>query len=118
MRKHNINDKYFSIWTFKVDVELLFDLPELENGEWLEDPSEVDPQLLCSKQYESRSGKIGPFGLLALASKDLTEQTAVFFQIYRTSNRFVCLMCSDQSRLFLTSSNLNMQCIFWFSKVT
>ncbi|WJX09654.1 beta-fructofuranosidase [Trifolium repens] len=82
----------------QVDVEVLFDLPELENGEWLEDPSEVDPQLLCSKQYESRSGKIGPFGLLALASKDLTEQTAVFFQIYRTSNRYVCLMCSDQSR--------------------
>jgi hypothetical protein len=26
-------------------------------------------------------------------------------------------MCSDQSRLFLTSSKLNMQCIFWFSKV-
>ncbi|CAJ2675201.1 unnamed protein product [Trifolium pratense] len=82
----------------QVDVEVLFDLPELENGEWLEDPSEVDPQLLCSKQYESRSGKIGPFGLLALASKDLTEQTAVFFQIYRTSNRYLCLMCSDQSR--------------------
>ncbi|GAU34444.1 hypothetical protein TSUD_06550, partial [Trifolium subterraneum] len=61
----------------QVDVEVLFHLPELENGEWLDDPSEVDPQLLCSKQYESRSGKIGPFGLLALASKDLTEQTAV-----------------------------------------
>ncbi|XP_004498876.1 beta-fructofuranosidase, insoluble isoenzyme CWINV3-like [Cicer arietinum] len=81
----------------QVDVEVLFELPELESGEWL-DPSEVDPQLLCSKQYESRSGKIGPFGLLALASKDLTEQTAVSFQIYRAPNRYICLMCSDQSR--------------------
>ncbi|XP_013465888.2 beta-fructofuranosidase, insoluble isoenzyme CWINV3 isoform X3 [Medicago truncatula] len=82
----------------QVDVEVLFELPELESGDWLEDPSEVDPQLLCSKQHASRSGKIGPFGLLALASKDLTEETAVSFQIFRASNRYLCLMCSDQSR--------------------
>ncbi|XP_057427055.1 beta-fructofuranosidase, insoluble isoenzyme CWINV3-like isoform X2 [Lotus japonicus] len=77
--------------------KVLFELPELERAEWL-DASEVDPQLLCSQEYASRSGIIGPFGLLALASEDLTEQTAVFFRIYRAPNRYVCLMCSDQSR--------------------
>ncbi|KAK7310705.1 hypothetical protein RJT34_08374 [Clitoria ternatea] len=81
----------------QADVEVLFELPELESAEWL-DPSEVDPQLLCSEEYASRNGIIGPFGLLALASKDQAEHTAVFFRIYRTPNRYVCLMCSDQSR--------------------
>lgn len=104
MRKYNIDDNH--VLNFKADVEVLFELPDLESGEWLEDPSEVDPQLLCSKPYASRNGQIGPFGLLALASKDLTEQTAVFFQIYKTPNRYLCLMCSDHSRLLLTFSKL------------
>ncbi|CAJ1972892.1 unnamed protein product, partial [Sphenostylis stenocarpa] len=80
----------------QADVEVLFELPELENAEWL-DESEVDPHLLCSKEYVSRSGIIGPFGLLALASEDQTEQTAIFFRIYKTSNRYLCFMSSDQS---------------------
>ena len=82
---------------FKADVEVLFELPELENVEWL-DESEVDPHVLCSEEYATRSGTIGPFGLLALASEDQTEHTAVFFRIYRASNRYICFMCSDQSR--------------------
>ncbi|KAK7383331.1 hypothetical protein VNO78_29008 [Psophocarpus tetragonolobus] len=45
-----------------------------------------------------RSGIIGPFGLLALASEDQTEHTAIFFRIYRATSRYLCLMCSDQSR--------------------
>ncbi|KAG5103509.1 hypothetical protein JHK84_048478 [Glycine max] len=81
----------------QVDVEVLFELPELENAEWL-DESEVDSHLLCSEEYASRSGIIGPFGLLALASEDQTEHTAIFFRIYRAPNRYLCLMCSDQSR--------------------
>ncbi|KAH1203865.1 Fructan 6-exohydrolase [Glycine max] len=81
----------------QADVEVLFELPELENVEWL-DESEVDPHLLCSEEYATRSGTIGPFGLLALASEDQTEHTAVFFRIYRASNRYICFMCSDQSR--------------------
>ncbi|KAL2317924.1 hypothetical protein Fmac_031800 [Flemingia macrophylla] len=79
------------------DVEVLFELPELESAEWL-DQSEVDPNLLCSEEYTSRSGILGPFGLLALASEDQTEHTAIFFRIYRAPNRYVCFMCSDQSR--------------------
>ncbi|XP_027333666.1 beta-fructofuranosidase, insoluble isoenzyme CWINV1-like [Abrus precatorius] len=81
----------------QADVEVLFELPALESAEWL-DPSEVDPHLLCSEEYASRSGTIGPFGLLALASEDRAEHTAIFFRIYRAPNRYVCLMCSDHSR--------------------
>ncbi|XP_019443111.1 PREDICTED: beta-fructofuranosidase, insoluble isoenzyme CWINV3-like isoform X1 [Lupinus angustifolius] len=81
----------------QVDVDVLFEIPELESAEWL-DPSGVDPQLLCSQGHASISGTIGPFGLLALAAKDLTEQTAVYFRIYKAPNRYIGLMCSDQSR--------------------
>ncbi|KAL1353434.1 beta-fructofuranosidase, insoluble isoenzyme CWINV6 [Arachis ipaensis] len=82
----------------QADVEVVFELPELESAEWL-DSKEVDPQIVCSdKEYASRSGIIGPFGLLALASKDLTEQTAIFFTIFRTPNGFSCLMCTDLTR--------------------
>ncbi|KAK7321589.1 hypothetical protein VNO77_32387 [Canavalia gladiata] len=81
----------------QADVEVLFELPELESAEFL-DPKGVDPQLLCSHENALSKGTIGPFGFLALASKDLTEQTAVFFRIYRAPNRYVGLMCGDQSR--------------------
>ncbi|RYR47281.1 hypothetical protein Ahy_A07g033223 isoform C [Arachis hypogaea] len=79
----------------QADIEVLFEIPELENAESF-DLSGVDPQLLCSNA--PRSGIIGPFGLLALASKDLREHTAISFRVYKTSNKYVGLMCSDQSR--------------------
>lgn len=75
----------------------MFELPGLENAESLE-ATGIDPQLLCSEEYASRKGSIGPFGLAALASEDLREHTAVFFRIYKASNRYIGLMCSDQSR--------------------
>lgn len=81
-----------------MDVEVSFELSKLDEAKFV-DPSWVDPQILCSNKNSLVSGKFGPFGLLALASKDLTEQTAVFFRIFRGKNRFIVLMCSDQSRL-------------------
>lgn len=81
----------------QVDVEVSFELSKLYEAEFV-DPSWFDPQILCSNKNSLASGKFGPFGLLALASKDLTEQTAVFFRIFRGKNRFIVLMCSDQSR--------------------
>ncbi|KAF3951741.1 hypothetical protein CMV_022639 [Castanea mollissima] len=63
------------------------------------DPNQVDPQQLCSQKGAStNNGTVGPFGLLALASKDLTEQTAVYFRIFKRDGKYVVLMCSDQSR--------------------
>ncbi|XP_057432029.1 beta-fructofuranosidase, insoluble isoenzyme CWINV3-like isoform X2 [Lotus japonicus] len=81
----------------QADVEIVFEVPELENVESL-DAKRVDPQLLCSEESASKSGKLGPFGLSALASEDQREQTAVFFRIYKSSNKYLGLMCSDQSR--------------------
>ncbi|KAK4274570.1 hypothetical protein QN277_017770 [Acacia crassicarpa] len=81
----------------QADVEVLFELSEIKNAEEI-DPTKVDPQILCSEEDASKSGTIGPFGLSALASEDKTEQTEIFFRIYKAPNRYVGLMCSDQSR--------------------
>lgn len=58
----------------------------------------VDPQILCTQKNATTDGKFGPFGLLVLASKDLTEHTAVFFRVFRIANSFRVLMCADPSR--------------------
>ena len=80
-------------------MEVSFDLPNLSETESI-DPNQVDPQQLCSQKGAStNNGTVGPFGLLALASKDLTEQTAVFFIIFKRDGKCVVLMCSDQIRL-------------------
>ncbi|XVF89077.1 hypothetical protein PTKIN_Ptkin19aG0101800 [Pterospermum kingtungense] len=81
----------------QADVEVSFDLSNLEEAE-LMDPSWVDPQLLCSQKTASYRGSVGPFGILVLASKDMTEQTAIFFRIFRSNDKYVVLMCSDQTR--------------------
>lgn len=75
-------------------------MPKLEEAEVL-DPNWNDPQLLCSINTARVRGRAGPFGLLVMASQDLTEQTAVFFRVFRENHQFVVLMCSDQSRFIL-----------------
>ncbi|XP_022131914.1 beta-fructofuranosidase, insoluble isoenzyme CWINV3-like isoform X2 [Momordica charantia] len=81
----------------QVDAEVSFEFPYLEEAERM-DTRWVDPQLLCSERNASVNGRVGPFGLLVLASNDLSEQTAVFFHILKAHKRYVVLMCSDQSR--------------------
>ncbi|GLT25587.1 hypothetical protein SLA2020_007080 [Shorea laevis] len=82
----------------QADVEVTFDLRSVTEAELI-DASWSDPQLLCSQNTASVRGKVGPFGLLVLASKGLKEQTAVFFRVFRSSHgKYVVLMCSDQSR--------------------
>ena len=72
-------------------MEVSFDLPNLNEAESM-DPSWVDPQLLCSQKEASVKGTLGPFGLLVLASKDLSEQTAVFFRIFKRNDNYAVLM--------------------------
>jgi len=81
----------------KADVEVSFELPSLDEAELME-PSWVDPQLLCSQKNAKVKGGAGPFGLLVLASRNFTEQTAIFFRIFKNHSGYVVLMCSDLSR--------------------
>ncbi|KAK6243747.1 hypothetical protein QUC31_010156 [Theobroma cacao] len=81
----------------QADVEVAFDLTNLKEAEFMV-PDGVDPRALCSQQTASFRGMVGPFGLLVLASQGLTEQTAVLFRIFRSHEKYVVLMCSDQSR--------------------
>ncbi|XP_052181301.1 beta-fructofuranosidase, insoluble isoenzyme CWINV1-like [Diospyros lotus] len=82
-----------------VEIEFEFDIPKLQKAELL-DPKSSDPQALCSQQGAQVRGGLGPFGLLVLASKGLQEYTSVFFRVFRhqKENKFIVLMCSDQSR--------------------
>ncbi|KAJ0601800.1 putative fructan beta-(2,1)-fructosidase [Helianthus annuus] len=81
----------------QADVEITFRLSKHKHAEVLV-PEVIDPQLLCTQKNASMGGKFGPFGLLVLASKDLTEHTAVFFRVFRTANSFRVIMCVDPSR--------------------
>ncbi|CAK9179952.1 unnamed protein product [Ilex paraguariensis] len=81
----------------QADIEISFEVPELEKADEL-DQSWTNPQTLCSQKNASIKGELGPFGLMVLASKELQEYTAVFFRIFKGQDRYVVLMCSDQSR--------------------
>uniref|UniRef100_A0A5B7AZS7 Putative beta-fructofuranosidase n=1 Tax=Davidia involucrata TaxID=16924 RepID=A0A5B7AZS7_DAVIN len=89
--------KVSGVTAAQADVDISFEVSEFEKAEVL-DPSWTNPQLLCSQKGASVKGGLGPFGLLVLASKNLQEYTAVFFRIFRGKNKYVVLMCSDQSR--------------------
>uniref|UniRef100_A0A7N2LNE6 Beta-fructofuranosidase n=1 Tax=Quercus lobata TaxID=97700 RepID=A0A7N2LNE6_QUELO len=88
----------------QADVVISFKVSDLRKAEVL-DPSWVNPQVLCSKKSASVKGSLGPFGLLVLASKGLQEYTAVFYRIFKGQNKYVVLMCSDQSRSSLNNRN-------------
>lgn len=81
----------------QADVEVSFHLPNLDDAELIH-PESVDPKILCSEKNVSTKGVMGPFGLMVLASKNLTEQTAVFFRIFKShDDKYAVLMCSDQT---------------------
>ncbi|KAK3007583.1 hypothetical protein RJ639_013328 [Escallonia herrerae] len=81
----------------QADVEISFELSNLKEAEFIH-ANLVNPQVLCSQKNASAKGTIGPFGLLVLASMDLTEQTAISFRIFKGLEKYNVLMCSDQSR--------------------
>ncbi|GJU78168.1 uncharacterized mitochondrial protein-like protein [Tanacetum coccineum] len=88
----------------KADVTISFKLEDLKEAEVL-DTTSVDPQTLCTERGASSKGAFGPFGLLAMASKDLEEQTAIFFRVFQNQNgRYSVLMCSDLSRSTVRSN--------------
>ncbi|KAM6601632.1 hypothetical protein CsatA_021241 [Cannabis sativa] len=93
-----------NVQALQADVEVSFKVSGFEKAEKL-DPSWTDPQMLCSRKGASVKGGLGPFGLYVLASKGLEEYTAVFFRIFKSNEKYVVLMCSDQSRSSLNEDN-------------
>ncbi|XP_022029019.1 beta-fructofuranosidase, insoluble isoenzyme CWINV6-like [Helianthus annuus] len=88
----------------QADVTISFKLEDLKEAEVV-DTCSVDPQALCTDKGASSKGVIGPFGVLAMASKDLKEQTAIFFRVFQNQKgRYSVLMCSDLSRSTIRST--------------
>lgn len=85
------------ITSSQADVEISFKVPDLSYVEEL-DQTWTNPQILCSQKGTSIEGRLGPLGLLTLASTGLEEYTAIFFRIFKGPNKYVVLMCSDPSR--------------------
>ncbi|XP_010669385.2 beta-fructofuranosidase, insoluble isoenzyme CWINV3 isoform X3 [Beta vulgaris subsp. vulgaris] len=85
----------------QADVEISFELPNLEDAEQME-PSWTDPQLLCAQKNAAVEGRLGPFGLLVLAFSNLTEETAIFFRVFKNHSRHIVLLCNDLSRSSLS----------------
>ncbi|CAN0878040.1 Beta-fructofuranosidase, insoluble isoenzyme CWINV1 [Linum grandiflorum] len=91
----------------QADVEISFGKLDLSKAESLNHPSwKTDPHLICTQMGASVKSGVGPFGLLVLSSNHLEEFTAVFFRVFKGENdRYVVLMCSDQSRSSLNREN-------------
>ncbi|KAJ1693236.1 hypothetical protein LUZ63_009934 [Rhynchospora breviuscula] len=80
----------------QADVEIEFELPSLEGAESLDNSLLLDPSKICNEIGPFDKGGIGPFGLFVLTSdNDLEEYTAIYFKIYRSSENYMALMCSD-----------------------
>lgn len=76
---------------------MTFDLPILEDNPQIVDSDQVDEAVLFDRDSSVRC-VYGPFGLLALASSDLSEQTAIFFKIIRRGNGYSVVMGSDEKK--------------------
>ncbi|XP_078151621.1 beta-fructofuranosidase, insoluble isoenzyme 6-like isoform X2 [Carex rostrata] len=85
------------ILTSQENVEVEFELESLEGAESLDDSFLLDPSKLCDEITPFDKGGIGPFGLLVLSSdvNGQEEHTAIYFRIYKGSDRYMAFMCSD-----------------------
>lgn len=83
----------------QADVEISFEVNDLEKAQALNPSWKMDPQHLCTENGSKvKETGLGPFGLLVLASKNMQEYTSIFFKVFRANKKHVVLMCSDQSR--------------------
>ncbi|KAE8667122.1 Glycosyl hydrolases family 32 protein isoform 2 [Hibiscus syriacus] len=89
------------------DVDVSFEIANLDKAEVLK-PSR--PQLLCSQKGVLVKGRLGPFGLLVLASDDLKENTAIDHSVVESfgGGGKVCIT----SRVYPTSA-INKAAHLW-----
>ncbi|TYI48147.1 hypothetical protein E1A91_D13G226100v1 [Gossypium mustelinum] len=94
---NSLRDNEVYVYGKQLESGSIFEVSGITASQFI-DTSLVDPQLICDKQDASVTEKFRPFGLLALATMDLTEQTAIFFRVFRDHKDYKVLMCSDQKR--------------------
>lgn len=69
---------------------------EAYNRKWDKFPPQDLAKNLCGIKGATVQGGLGPFGILALSSKNLEEYTPVFFRVFKTRDKkHKVLMCSD-----------------------
>lgn len=69
---------------------------EAYDRNWDKFPREDIAKDICGIKDATAQGGLGPFGILALASKNLEEYTPVFFRVFKTHVKtYKVLMCSD-----------------------
>lgn len=76
---------------------MTFNLPFLDDNPEILDADQVDDATLFDRD-NSDGCVYGPFGLLALATNDLSEQTAIFFKVIRRGNGYAVVMGSSEKR--------------------
>ncbi|CAM6009030.1 unnamed protein product [Sphagnum balticum] len=69
----------------QLDIEIVFDYPNVSKVGDKE--RNLDEHFECGQGGAQARGTFGPFGLLLLANKELTELSAVFFYISHVKNR-------------------------------
>lgn len=85
--------------SLQLDIEVAFKIPDVKQGSTPTELIAESGPSICSQKGASMRGMYGPFGLLVLASNDLTEQTAVYFYfVFTKKDGWKTLVCSDQSR--------------------
>ncbi|XP_044970694.1 beta-fructofuranosidase, insoluble isoenzyme 7-like isoform X1 [Hordeum vulgare subsp. vulgare] len=82
----------------QADVQVVFEVSNLEDAETLDPKWLQDPAGLSAEKGASVPGGVGPFGLLVMASGDLKEHTAVFFRVFRHTDKYKVLMCTDLTK--------------------
>jgi beta-fructofuranosidase len=87
----------------QANVEVVFEVPSLEDAEELDPKWLRDPQKLCAEKDASSPGPggVGPFGLVVMASGNMQEQTTVLFRVFRYGGTYKVLMCADLTRYIL-----------------
>lgn len=80
----------------QLDIELAFEFPDAAAIEAVEGESVYS----CSNGGGAAGrGRLGPFGLLVLAEKNLTEQTAVYFYVAKSADgQLQTFLCHDETR--------------------
>ncbi|TVU06330.1 hypothetical protein EJB05_49539, partial [Eragrostis curvula] len=69
------------VYPLQADVDVMFQIQNLEEAETFNPSWELDPQNLCRENGASVHCGVGPFGLIVMASCDFQEHTDIFFRV-------------------------------------